>query len=284
MSQEQPAEPQRYRYSSELLLEKVKLNKKKDWEDNILQQSEHQLTILKQAIASLKKDQDKIKTLANVSPRCLDSVLDSKYKLKAYCTTLKNIVPELERKYTYLNDAFLNKKNDIVSQIIVSNPTDLNTVEWLSDENNRQTLYASAVIPSSCDKHIIDKIIQAINGINEEEKKRWEKYVDTKIRSTIQTMEHDYKRQFEEGYKPQTQNDAHRSIVWGIPSQYDYQDDFVYSSKSLNPNKTVPIPYKAIHQKLAESNWLMQGYIVPTCNYLCKRMGKVVLRMSKFAC
>lgn len=149
------------------------------------------------------------------------------------------------------------------------------TIEWLLDDNNLWYINIrgnQVKPPENCDTGIIMEIVSKIKAVGDLERTVYEKYLPTAIQEMIvylsaqcQTLEQSL---VEAVPLP------HRTIVWCMPCKESGQDDYIYSGKT--PEKTVYIPYSAIHHKLAESNWIMRGYVNNQHNYLVAHMLFVV--------
>lgn len=67
-------------------------------------------------------------------------------------------------------------------------------------------------------------------------------------------------------------------LQWGMPrvisTPSGIQDDFVYPGST--PEKTVHVPYTALHKQLIDSNWLMRAGNNPSQNYLLAHMVFIV--------
>lgn len=105
----------------------------------------------------------------------------------------------------------------------------------------------------------------------------YDQYIHQAICNTLNNLFEQYGNQLQELRKQPLL--LHRSIVWGIPCEHGGEDDFIYSGKS--PTKTVFVPYKAIHYKLAASNWIMRGCKDNSSNYL---IGHMLFVVSKGSC
>jgi len=253
--QQEPDSDDRCSNSTVVLLDKIKKNRAKDMFETLVNQ-----------IKFFKEDKDEIKLKIDKNPECRQWY--GNYYKHSH-TKLNEMRTEWKVKSDTLSDDFLKQKMCIINQIVQSTPTDAQTIKWLSATPNVEQLCKNPGLiktPQSCDKVIVEKIKHAIDENNWEKDKKvqelYEEYIETKIKNIVQCLEQEYEIGFQKTLDNLSPCNMYRSIVWAIP----HEDDFIYSGKTLK--KTVTIPYTIIHAKLAESNWVMRGYINNDQNYL----------------
>ncbi|HJK89034.1 MAG: hypothetical protein LF888_06835 (plasmid) [Candidatus Megaira endosymbiont of Mesostigma viride] len=249
-------------------------------------ETELETDILKNPDISLLKAKIELLKKKNFETEAIRKVNNTEY-YKGWYSNVHDILDQIRTNYTESYKAYKKEQiglwltNRIAELIRDTFNQDHDTahimdgIQWAF--RNKEKMISVFVDDDSKDSKSDDipqDFIEALGTPNLED--YLQMWVKDRIYEYISNLEQEYDNLYTK--LSHDLNSLAHPIAWGIPEAIrtvnGFQDSFVYQGSTIE--KTVYIPFTAIHKKLTESNWIMRAGIDNTKNYLLAHIGFIV--------